>query len=131
MKLNDLKQSGQLKGKAVRWLILIVVIALFAVFIVKINQVEIVELVNRDGQTFEKATVVEILQDNIQADGTRVGEQRVVVRMDTGEHKGEELTVTSSAGYLFGAGCTVGMHVIVMQSVAGETVVASVYSQDR
>ena len=83
MKLNDLKQSGQLKGKAVRWLILIVVIALFAVFTVKINQVEIVELVNRDGQTFEKATVVEILQDNIQADGTRVGEQRVVVRMDT------------------------------------------------
>ena len=131
MKLNDLKQSWQLKGKAVRWLILIVVIALFAVFTVKINQVEIVELVNRDGQTFEKATVVEILQDNIQADGTRVGEQRVVVRMDTGEHKGEELTVTSSAGYLFGAGCTVGMHVIVMQSVAGETVVASVYSQDR
>ena len=83
------------------------------------------------GQTFEKATVVEILQDNLQADGTRVGEQKVVVRMDSGERKGEELTVTSSSGYLFGAGCTPGMHVIVMQSVAGESVIASVYSQDR
>ena len=51
--------------------------------------------------------------------------------MDSGEKKGEELTVTSSSGYLFGAGCTPGMHVIVMQSVAGESVIASVYSQDR
>ena len=39
--------------------------------------------------------------------------------------------MTSSAGYLFGAGCTVGMKVIVMQSVAGETTISSVYSQDR
>ena len=51
--------------------------------------------------------------------------------MLTGVRKGEELDVTSSSGYLFGAACTVGMKVIVMQSVAGETTIASVYSQDR
>lgn len=51
--------------------------------------------------------------------------------MTTGEHKGETLEVTSSSGYLFGAGCTVGMDVVIMQSVAGDSVVASVYSQDR
>ena len=128
MKTYFQKHDGQLfSKKAARRLILILICILFAVFTVKINQVEKTELVSREGQTFEKATVVEVLQDNLQADGTRVGEQRVVVRMDSGE----ELTVTSSSGYLFGAGCTPGMHVIVMQSVAGESVIASVYSQDR
>ena len=132
MKTYFQKHDGQLfSKKAARRLILILICILFAVFTVKINQVEKTELVSREGQTFEKATVVEVLQDNLQADGTRVGEQRVVVRMDSGEKKGEELTVTSSSGYLFGAGCTPGMHVIVMQSVAGESVIASVYSQDR
>ena len=126
------KHDGQLLSKkAARRLILILFCIIFVVFTFKINQVEKTELVSREGQTFEKATVVEILQDNLQADGTRVGEQRVVVKMDTGERKGEELTVTSSSGYLFGAGCTPGMHVVVMQSVAGESVIASVYSQDR
>ena len=75
--------------------------------------------------------VVEILQDNLQADGTRVGQQTVVVEMTSGEKKGESLVTTSSAGFLFGAPCTVGMDVIVLQSVAGDTVITSIYSEDR
>ena len=51
--------------------------------------------------------------------------------MLTGVRKGEELEITSSSGYLFGAVCKVGMKVIVMQSVAGNTTIASVYTQDR
>ena len=51
--------------------------------------------------------------------------------MLTGARKGEELDITSSSGYLFGAACKIGMKVIVMQSVAGETTIASVYTQDR
>lgn len=126
------KNSGQFtKGKAARWLVIFLAAVLFVLFTVRINQTDKVELVSREGQTFEKATVVEILQDNLQADGSRVGEQRVLVEMNTGEHKGETLEVTSSAGYLFGAGCTVGMDVVIMQSVAGDSVVASVYAQDR
>ena len=126
------KNSGQFtKRKAARWLMILLAAVVFVIFTVKINQADKVELVSREGQTFEKATVVEILQDNLQADGTRVGEQRVLVEMTTGEHKGETLEVTSSSGYLFGAGCTVGMDVVIMQSVAGDSVVASVYSQDR
>ena len=88
-------------------------------------------MVVRTGQTFEKAEVTEILQDNLEDNGTRVGEQRVRVRMLTGVKKGEELEITSSSGYLFGAACKVGMKVIVMQSVAGTTTIASVYTQDR
>ena len=119
------------RKKVVRYLIYLLFVCVFAVFVFKLNQVEKTELVVRTGQTFEKAEVTEILQDNLDSNGTRVGEQKVRVKMLTGARKGEELDVTSSSGYLFGAACTVGMKVIVMQSVAGETTIASVYSQDR
>ena len=99
---------------------------MFAIFVFKLNQTEKTELVVRPGQTFEKAEVTEILQDNLDSNGTRVGEQKVRVKMLTGARKGEELDITSSSGYLFGAACKVGMKVIVMQSVAGETTIASV-----
>lgn len=119
------------RKKAVRYLIYLLLVCVFAVFVFKLNQVEKTELVVRTGQTFEKGKVTEILQDNLDSNGIRVGEQKVRVKMLTGVRKGEELDVTSSSGYLFGAACTVGMKVIVMQSVAGETTIASVYSQDR
>ena len=119
------------RKKAVRYLIYLLLVCVFAVFVFKLNQVEKTELVVRTGQTFEKGKVTDILQDNLDSNGTRVGEQKVRVKMLTGVRKGEELDVTSSSGYLFGAVCTVGMKVIVMQTVAGETTIASVYSQDR
>ena len=119
------------RKKAVRYLIYLLLVCVFAVFVFRLNQVEKTELVVRTGQTFEKGKVTEILQDNLDSNGTRVGEQKVRVKMLTGVRKGEELDVTSSSGYLFGAACTVGMKVIVMQSVAGKTTIASVYSQDR
>ena len=119
------------RKKAVRYLIYLLLVCVFAVFVFRLNQVEKTELVVRTGQTFEKGKVTEILQDNLDSNGTRVGEQKVRVKMLTGVRKEEELDVTSSSGYLFGAACTVGMKVIVMQSIAGETTIASVYSQDR
>ena len=119
------------RKKAVRYLIYLLLVCVFAVFVFRLNQVEKTELVVRTGQTFEKGKVTEILQDNLDSNGTRVGEQKVRVKMLTGVRKEEGLDVTSSSGYLFGAACTVGMKVIVMQSVAGETTIASVYSQDR
>ena len=114
-----------------RWGIPAILLVLFVLFTIYINQVDKVALVNREGQTFEKGVVTEILQDNLMPDGTRVGEQRVLVRMTTGVRAGQELETTSASGYLFGAGCTVGMRVIVMQSVAGDSTITSVYSQDR
>ena len=130
--MKNTKFTGLLtRKKAVRYLIYILFVCVFAVFVIKLNQVEKTELVVRTGQTFEKAKVVKILQDNLEENGTRVGEQKVRVRMLTGVRKGEELDVTSSSGYLFGAACKPGMKVIVMQSVAGDSTVASVYTQDR
>ena len=114
-----------------RWVPPLVLLALFLVFVVWLNQVEKVPLISREGQTFEKGVVTAILQDNLQPNGTRVGEQVVRVRMTTGELKGQEIETTSSAGFLFGAPCVEGMRVVVMQSVSGDSVVSSVYSQDR
>lgn len=130
--MKKTKFTGLLtRKKAVRYLIYVLFVCVFAVFVIKLNQVEKTELVVRTGQTFEKAKVVKILQDNLEENGTRVGEQKVRVRMLTGVRKGEELDITSSSGYLFGAACKPGMKVIVMQSVAGDSTVASVYTQDR
>ena len=130
--MKNTKFTGLLtRKKAVRYLIYVLFVCVFAVFVIKLNQVEKTELVVRTGQTFEKAKVVEVLQDNLQENGTRVGEQKVRVHMLTGERKGQDLDITSSSGYLFGAACKPGMRVIVMQSVAGDSTVASVYTQDR
>ena len=132
MSMKNIKFTGLFtRKKAVRYLIYVLFVCVFAVFVIKLNQVEKTELVVRTGQTFEKAKVVKILQDNLEENGTRVGEQKVRVRMLTGVRKGEELDVTSSSGYLFGAACKPDMKVIVMQSVAGDSTVSSVYTQDR
>ena len=132
MSMKNTKFTGLFtRKKAVRYLIYVLFVCAFAVFVIKLNQVEKTELVVRTGQTFEKAKVVKILQDNLEENGTRVGEQKIRVRMLTGVRKGEELDITSSSGYLFGAACKPGMKVIVMQSVAGDSTVASVYTQDR
>lgn len=130
--MKNIKLTGLLtRKKAVWYLIYFLLVCVFAVFVIRLNQVEKTELVVRTGQTFEKAKVVKILQDNLEENGTRVGEQKVRVHMLTGVRKGEELDITSSSGYLFGAACKPGMKVIVMQSVAGDSTVASVYTQDR
>ena len=130
--MKKTKFTGLLtRKKAVRYLIYVLFVCVFAVFVIKLNQVEKTDLVVRTGQTFEKAKVVKILRDNLEENGTRVGEQKVRVRMLTGVRKGEELDITSSSGYLFGAACKPGMKVIVMQSVAGDSTVASVYTQNR
>ena len=114
-----------------RWWFMAVALAMTTLLALLLQNVQKTELINRTGQTFEKGVVTEVLVDNLQPDGTRVGEQRVAVRMTTGVRKGQVIEMTSSAGYLFGATCTPGLRVIVMQSVAGDTTVSSVYSQDR
>ncbi len=122
---------GQVKRKLIQYVLALLVLAAAAGWVIRLNAVAKTELVNRAGQTFERGIVVDILQDNIQEDGSRVGQQTVVVEMTSGEKKGQELVTTSNSGYLFGAPCTLGMRVIVLQSVAGDTVITSVYSVDR
>lgn len=126
-----MKSKRFMAGKWRRGIVPALFLVILILLTVKINQTEKIPLVETAGYTFEKGVVTQILEDNIDENGTRVGEQKIMVRMTTGEKKGQELETTSSAGYLFGAACTVGMHVVVMQSVSGDTVITTVYAQDR
>ena len=93
--------------KVVRYLIYLLFVCVFAVFVFKLNQVEKTELVVRTGQTFEKAEVTEILEDNLDSNGTRVGEQKVRVKMLTGARKGKECRLPSKTAIcaMFGGQC--------------------------
>lgn len=120
-----------IKSCFLRWGIPLLLLAAFLAAVFALNRVDKVALVNREGQTFEKGVVVDILQDNLMPDGSRVGEQRVLVRHDhrrpgrsgAGDHQRLRLPLRR--------GCTVGMKVVVMQSVAGDSTITSIYSQDR
>ena len=84
-----------------RWGPPILLLLAFLAFVIWINQVDKTQLVSREGQTFEKAVVTEIIQDNLMPDGSRVGEQRIMVRMLTGPKEGEELEITLDASHKY------------------------------
>lgn len=109
-----------------------VLLIAFLIFLYFFNtSIEKPSLVNTNGRTFEKAEVVEIVKDNIQENGARIGNQEVKLKMLTGELAGQIVDATSSDGNLFGATCTVGMKVVTITSISGDVTVTSVYSQDR
>ena len=129
---EKLKESTSC-GKRI-WVRRTVMAAIFFILILaayRLNTMKKTELVTRTGNTYEKGVVQKVLQDNLQADGTRSGEQVVTVKMTTGVRKGEVIQMTSASGFLFGTACTPGLHVIVVQSVSGDSTVSSVYSRDR
>lgn len=120
-----------MKKKYIRQIIIIVFVILFGVLLYFFNQVEKTELLTNDGRTFEKAVVTQIVEDNITENGNRVGQQTVKLLIESGEHKGEEITGTSSSSYLYGADCVEGLKVIAIISESENTITASVYNYDR
>jgi len=107
------------------------VVLAFVAGIADFYKIEKTEMVSVEGRTFETAKVVEITKDNLQENGTRSGEQQLIVKMLSGEFKGENIEATSSDGNLFGAVCRVGMKVIVIVSATDNGQLVSVYSADR
>ena len=103
----------------------------FALFLWQYNQVDKAQIVGTEGRSFEKATVVSILQDNLQEDGNRYGDQAVELYIKTGELAGQTVEANSPNGNLFGAVCYPGRDVIAIVSVSGSTHTVTVYSPDR
>ena len=68
-----------LKKQVKKYAVMTVIMFIMALAVIKVNQVNKTQLVNRTGQTFETGKVIRILEDNIQEDGMRVGQQSVVV----------------------------------------------------
>ncbi|WP_124067259.1 YibE/F family protein [Clostridium sp. E02] len=123
--------SGLLKRSSKRHFLFFLILLGFSLFLIKFNQVDIAHLVQTEGRTFERAKVVKILEDNIQEDGTRVGQQKVLLKMLSGSQKGSLTEAISNNGYLFGAACRSGLKVIVIQSISGDIAIHTVYSPDR
>ena len=59
-----------IKSCFLRWGIPLLLLAAFLAAVFALNRVDKVALVNREGQTFEKGVVVDILQDNLMPDRT-------------------------------------------------------------
>lgn len=124
-------RTHPLSGKIIRAGLLTLLTLGFLCFLYYLNQIEKPPLVNTDGRTFEKAVVHEILEDNLQENGIRIGDQRVSLNMRSGPFKGQTIDAISPNGLLFGASCVPGMHVTAIVSVAGGDSVVTVYSRDR
>lgn len=110
--------------------VVVMAVVYLAVLIV-CNDIDKKEMISTDGRTFEKAVVTEITKDNLYEDGTRAGNQEVILRINSGELKGQEVEATSPDGMLFGATCEVGMKVIAIVSISDGNNLVTVYSQDR
>ena len=104
-------------------LILAAVVLLSALAVVNLNHISKTRLVNRTGQSFETGVVVRILEDNIQEDGMRVGQQTVVVRMTSGK-KRQELHNQQRRIFIW-SGVYSGCDVVVIQSMAGDSVITA------
>ena len=94
-------------------------------------QVEKVEMVSDSSQQFDKAVVTEIITDNLQEDGSRVGNQEVKVKFLTGKNKGKEVEAVSTNGSLYGATCYKGLKVVTLTNQSGDVTITSVYSLNR
>lgn len=117
--------------QGIRRIIVIIFICAFSAALIWINDIERTELMENDGRSFERAEVTEVVQDNIQASGQRVGQQKIKVRIKSGVHEGEILSAVSSSSYLYGADCREGLDVIVIISETDSTIDVSVYNYDR
>lgn len=120
-----------MKKKAKRLIVVSIGLFLYIVLLQRLGKVEKTELVSTDGREFEKAEVVEVVQDNLQENGVRSGYQQLKVKLLSGEKKGTIYDATSAEGNLFGAVCKQGDTVVVVFSEAGENTTVSVYSKDR
>ena len=104
---------------------------LCVIVLAQLNRIEKTELYDTTGQTFERAEVLDILEDNKTEHENAVGNQKVLLKILTGEYKGEELEAYSTPSYLFGADCKEGMRVIAIVSVSENERTAVVYGIDR
>ncbi len=94
-------------------------------------QVEKVEMVSDSSQQLDKAVVTEVITDNLQEDGSRVGNQEVKVKFLTGRNKGKEVEAVSTNGSLYGATCYKGLKVVTLTNQSGDVTITSVYSLNR
>ncbi len=85
-----------IKSCFLRWGIPLLLLAAFLAAVFALNRVDKVALVNREGQTFEKGVVVDILQDNLHARRHPGGRTAGSGPDDHRRPEGQEIETTSS-----------------------------------
>lgn len=115
----------------IRGIIIAIILVAGILFLQSYNQIEKPSLISTEGRSFEKAVVVEVLKDNLQEDGSRVGDQVVLLKMETGPQAGQIVEANSPNGLLFGTVCRPGIDVITISSLVGQLNVTTVYNVDR
>ena len=75
----------------IRRVLILLLGIIFFIFLYSFNKIDKVQLTNKQGISYEKGKVVEIIEDNLQEDGSRIGYQKVKIKMLSGELKGEVL----------------------------------------
>lgn len=125
-------QWNKEKTKKLLWYAVeLLLLGIFLIFLHYWNNIDKTEIVSQSSHSFERAVVTQIITDNLQENGSRIGNQEVRVKFLDGKHKGEETNAVSTNGSLYGATCHVGMKVVTLTSESGEVTVTSVYSFDR
>ena len=120
-----------MKKTILKWGCLAVAGILFFILFFSFRGIQKTELMENGGRTFEKAEVLEVMQDNETESGNFVGNQIIELKLLSGEFKGSMVEATSSSSYLFGAHCEKGMKVVAIVNESNGELVASVYSQNR
>ena len=120
-----------MKKTILKWGCLAVAGILFFILFFSFRGIQKTELMENGGRTFEKAEVLEVMQDNETESGNFVGNQIVELKLLSGEFKGSMVEATSSSSYLFGAHCEKGMKVVAIVNESNGELVASIYSQNR
>lgn len=85
-------------------------------------------LLAEDGSEFCKAVVIE--NDNLLVQESDSG-QEVGLLLKSGKHSGQRVRAYAMNGYLYGASCKKGQHVIAQVSGSGDDLSVNVYNYDR
>ena len=111
------------------FIVALITLAMFIFF----QSVERKPLLADDNMTFVKAVVTQNDNEDLQAQAALdSGEnQKVVLLIKSGSHKGETVDAYSLNGYLYGANCKVGTKVIASLSEYEGSLSANVYNYDR
>jgi uncharacterized membrane protein len=123
--------KSEAKKKIIRYAALILLLGISLIFLKYWNNIDKTEIVSNSAQSFDRAVVTQIVTDNLQENGSRIGNQEVMVRFLNGKHKGEEVKAVSTNGSLYGATCYPGTKVVTLTGESGEVSITSVYSLDR
>ena len=124
-----------MNNKKIVVIIAAIFIVLFTGLLILINgKVQKTPLRPTGGNTFAKATVTEVINDNTSQteDGELEGNQTVKIKITSGRYKGKECEASSPNSNQSGAKCSVGTNVIILVNKgASGNIVATVYNYDR